>query len=165
MIAPGKLAWVTVVGVLAAGCAEFTGDGGMAPVTENVRREIGRDALKLTSAEDHRRARERVQALLSEPLSEQTAVQIALLNNRGLQAAYNELGISEAEYVQASLPPNPAIVVSRTFGTGNFVELGLQLVGNLLAMATLPRRTEIAPPGSIWRCWSGRARRPTPRPT
>lgn len=116
----------------------------MSPVTDSIRLEIGRDAVKLSSAEETRRARERVQALLSEPLSEDTAVQIALLNNRGLQAAYNDLGISEAEYVQASLPPNPAIAVSRTFGTGGFSEFGFQLIGNLLKMATLPRRMEIA---------------------
>jgi outer membrane protein TolC len=133
----------TLLGLLAAGCAQFTTDGGMAPVSDGVRREIGKDAVKLSSAEDARRARERVQTLLSEPLSEDTAVQIALLNNRGLQAAYNDLGISEAEYVQTSLPPNPALSVGRTFGTG-FVEIGFQLVGNLLAFATLPRRTEIA---------------------
>lgn len=144
MTAPSKVAIAALVGLLAAGCAKFTGDGGMAPVTDSVRREIGRDALKLSSAEENRRARERVQALLSEPLSEDAAVQIALLNNRGLQAAYNDLGVSEAAYVQASLPPNPSLVLSRTFGTGSFVGFGLQLVGNLLAMVTLPRRTEIA---------------------
>ncbi len=134
---------VTMIGLL-AGCAKFTGDGGMAPVTDSVRREIGRDAVKLSSAEENRRARERVQALLSEPLTEDAAVQITLLNNRGLQAAYNDLGISEAEYVQASLPPNPALTLKGTFGTGSFVELGFQLVGNLLAVATLSKRTEIA---------------------
>jgi outer membrane protein TolC len=144
MNAASKVTVVSMMGLLAAGCADFTGNGGMAPVTEGVRREIGRDAAKLTSAEDNRRARERVQSLLAKPLSEETAVQIALLNNRGLQAAYNDLGISEAEYVQASLPPNPVVIVSRTFGSGGFVEFALQLVGNLLAMTTLPRRTEIA---------------------
>ncbi len=144
MTAPSKIAIATLAGLLATGCAKFTGDGGMAPVTEGVRREIGRDAVKLTSVEENRRARERVQALLSEPLSEDAAVQITLLNNRGLQAAYNDLGVSEAEYVQASLPPNPSVVLSRTFGTGGFVDFGFQLVGNLLAMVTLPRRTEIA---------------------
>jgi len=139
-----KVAIAALLSLLAAGCAKFTGDGGMAPVTDSVRQEIGKDAVKLSSAEETRRARERVQALLSEPLSEDTAVQIALLNNRGLQAAYNDLGISEAEYVQTSLPPNPAIIVGRTFGTGGFAEVGFQLIGNLLAFATLPRRTEIA---------------------
>jgi outer membrane protein TolC len=116
----------------------------MAPVTDSVHREIGRDAVKLSSVVEARRARERVQVLLSEPLNEDAAVQISLLNNRGLQAAHNDLGISEAEYVQASLPSNPAITLSRTFGTGGFAEIGFQLVGNLLAMVTLPRRTEIA---------------------
>ena len=140
MTAASRVAIAAVLGLLAAGCAKFTGDGGMTPVTDGVRREIGKDAVKLSSAEQNRQARERVQALLSEPLSEDTAVQITLLNNRGLQAAYNDLGISEAEYVQASLPPNPTIILSRTFGTGGFVEFSLQLVGNLLAMATLPRR-------------------------
>lgn len=144
MIATSKIALAVVLGLLAAGCAKFTDDGGMAPVTDGVRKEIGKDAAKLSSPEDLRRARERMQALLGEPLTEESAVQVALLNNRGLQAAYNDLGVSEAEYVQTSLPPNPAINVGRTFGTGNFVEVGFQLVGNLLAFATLPRRTEIA---------------------
>lgn len=143
MTAALKIALAVTLGLLAAGCAKFTDDGGMAPVTHGVRKEIGKDVGKLTSADDHRRARERVQALLAEPLSEDAAVQIALLNNHGLQAAYNDLGISEAEYVQTSRPPNPALTVSRVFGPG-FVEIGFQLIGNLLAAATLPARTEIA---------------------
>lgn len=144
MNAVSKVILAAVLGLLAAGCAKFTDDGGMAPVTDGVRKEIGKEAAKLSSPEDHRRARERVQVFLAEPLSEEGAVQVALLNNRGLQAAYNDLGVSEAEYVQTSLPPNPAITVGRTIGTGNFAEIGFQLVGNLLAFATLPRRTEIA---------------------
>ena len=143
-MAGSKVAIATLAGLLAAGCAKFTGDGGMTPVSENVRREIGKDVVKLSSLEETRRARERVQGFLSEPLREDTAVQIALLNNRGLQAAYNDLGVSEAEYVQASLPPNPALVLSQTFGTGSFAGFGLQLVGNLLAFATLSKKTEIA---------------------
>jgi outer membrane protein TolC len=138
-----KAALAVAVGMMAAGCAQFTGDGGMSSVTDGVRKEIGKDVAKLASTEDQRRARERVQALLTEPLSDDTAVQIALLNNRGLQAAYNDLGISEAEYVQTSLPPNPVLTVSRVFGPG-FVEIGFQLIGNLLAAATLPARTAIA---------------------
>lgn len=139
-----RAASLGLMSLLAAGCAKFTDDGGMAPVTESIRKEIGRDAVKLSSPQDLQRARERVQSLLADRLTEDSAVQIALLNNRGLQAAYNDLGVSEAEYVQTSLPPNPAITFGRTFGTGSFVEFGFQLVGNLLAFATLPRRTEIA---------------------
>jgi outer membrane protein TolC len=139
-----KLALVAVIGALVAGCAQFTGDGGMAPVTDSIRERIGKDAVKLSSAENTRRAREQVQAMLSEPLTEDGAVQITLLNNRGLQAAYNDLGISEAEYVQATLPANPAVTLSRTLGTGGFVGFGLGVVGNLLSYVTQPKRREIA---------------------
>jgi len=140
----GRLASALLLAMVASACAKFTDDGGMAPVSDGVRREIGKDAVKLGSPEAARRAREQVQHLLAEPLTEDAAVEITLLNNRGLQAAYNDLGISEAEYVQATLPPNPAVAASRTFGTGGFVEFGFQLVGNLLAFATLPRKAEIA---------------------
>lgn len=141
---PSNIVAALLATLLAGACASFTDDGGMAPVSEGVRREIGKDTFKLSSPEAARQAREQVQQLLAEPLTEDAAVQITLLNNRGLQAAYNDLGISEAEYVQATLPANPAITLGRTFGTGSFVEFGFQLVGNLLAYATLPRRREIA---------------------
>jgi len=85
----------------------------MDEVASGVAREAGPDAgrsvVKIASAEQAQRAREQVAALLAGPLSADTAVQVALLNNRELQAAYNDLGISEADYVQASLPPNPAV--------------------------------------------------------
>jgi hypothetical protein len=40
------------------------------------------------------------------------AVQISLLDNRGLQAVYNELGIAEAAKVQAMFSPIPAFSFS-----------------------------------------------------
>ena len=73
------------------------------------------------------------------------AVQIALLNNRGLQAAYNELGIAEAVSVRQSLPPNPSVSISRVTGSVE-TEIDRQIVGNILALATLPARTGRLPP-------------------
>ena len=74
------------------------------------------------------------------------AVQIALLNNKGLQAAYNELGVSEARFVQASLPPNPGISLAGLRGGGEF-EIERKLVGDLLSLLTLPARRDIAEAG------------------
>ena len=54
---------------LLAGCASFSPDGGMGDVSSAVSRETGKDALKLASAEDMQRARERAAALLAAPLS------------------------------------------------------------------------------------------------
>lgn len=113
------MAGAILAGLLGAGCAKFTDDGGMSRVTEGVRRETGKDVATHAWPGDLRRTRERVQAMLTEPLGEDAAVQIGMLNNRGLQAAYSDLGNSEAEYVQASLPPNPTLVVSRGFGSAS----------------------------------------------
>ena len=63
--------------------------------------------MKIDSRDKEAHAAARVKQLLAKPLTAASAVQIALLNNRGLQAAYNELGISEAQMVEASLPPAP----------------------------------------------------------
>jgi outer membrane protein TolC len=64
--------------------------------------------------EDLDRIAQRVDELLGKPLSMDDAVQVALLNNRGLQAAYADLGITEAEIVQAGRLPNPGFSFGRT---------------------------------------------------
>jgi outer membrane protein TolC len=70
-------------------------------------------------------------------------VQIALLGNKGLQAAYNELALAETDLIQQSLPPNPTFSISRISGNGAS-EIERQVVGDILALATLPFRSEIA---------------------
>lgn len=59
----------------------------------------------------------------------------SLLNNRGLQAAFNELGMAEAQMVAASLPPNPRLGISKLSGRFE-IEVERQIVGSLLALAT-----------------------------
>ncbi len=71
------------------------------------------------------------------------AIEIALLDNRELQAAYNELGISEAALVKATLPPSPTFSLSDIAGGGAF-EFERQAVVSILALATLPARADIA---------------------
>jgi outer membrane protein TolC len=126
-----------------AGCVSLSADGGMAPVQGIAFAELKADAVKVSTEPERAAAAERVATLLQRPLTPGTAVQIALLNNRGLQAAYNELGISEAQSVQASLPPSPRFGFNQLVGDFE-VEITRQLVGNILALATLPARTEIA---------------------
>lgn len=134
---------LAIAASLVTGCASFSPDGGMGEVAQTVGRETGKDVLKIASPDKARQARERVTAILIEPLSADTAVQIALLNNRDLQAAYNDLGISEAAYVQASLPKNPSLSLLLYGGTG-ITNFETRLISNLLDLATLPARTKIA---------------------
>jgi len=90
-----------------AGCASLSGDGGLKPVQQAAEQHLGKTVQVLKSEADQNAVGDRVGELLAKPLSADSAVQIALLNNRGLQASFQELGIAEAELVQASRLPNP----------------------------------------------------------
>jgi outer membrane protein TolC len=126
-----------------SGCASFSPDGGMSVVATVASETINKDVVSIRTVDDAERARNTVQHLLRRALTVDTAVQIALLNNRGLQAAYNELALAEADLVEQSLPPNPTFAISRIAGNGA-VEIERQIVGDILALATLPFRSEIA---------------------
>ncbi|MFG1423176.1 TolC family protein [Roseixanthobacter liquoris] len=140
---PSGMVLAIPLALLLGGCVTFTPDGGMAPVASRVSGDIGGQVVKITSEEEAATARARVSALLSRPLDARAALQVALLNNRGLQAQYNALGISEAAYVAASLPPNPSFGVERLNGGGE-LDVERRLVANVLALLTLPARSEIA---------------------
>ena len=53
--------------------------------------------------------------LLRRPLNAARAVQVALLNNRALQATFAEVGVSYGEYVSAGLLKNPTLTASARF--------------------------------------------------
>jgi outer membrane protein TolC len=141
----GRAGLVTplLIALLLAGCATFSSDAGMQAVSGIAARELGKDALKIGSEETAAAAQARVRRLLASILSPDAAVQIALLNNPGLQAAYNELGIAEAATVEASLPPNPTLSISR-LSTPVELDIERRVAGDILALATLPARANIA---------------------
>ena len=138
-----RFAGVAFATALLSGCASFSSDGGMTAVSEMTAPALGADVAALRSDDDIAAADGAVAALLKRPLNADSAVQIALLNNRDLQAAYNELGIAEAVRVRASLPPAPKFHLSRMAGGGGF-EIEAQIVASILSLATLPSRADIA---------------------
>src|SRR3984893_17604154 len=125
------------------GCAAFSPDGGMTVVADVAGETINKDVVSIQTDDDAGRAQEAVRRLLRQTLSVDATVQVALLNNRGLQASYNELALAEADLVGARLPRNPTFSISRISGDGA-LETERQVVGDILALATLPFRSEIA---------------------
>jgi outer membrane protein TolC len=115
----------------------------MGPVTELGAATLKADVAKIRSEQDAALAQERVSVLLRKPIDDKTAVQIALINNRGLQAAYNDLGITEAQLAKSALPPNPSFSYS-LLATGGALEIERQIAMNIMAILTLPKREEIA---------------------
>ena len=95
------------------GCANFSADGGFGEVRQITKQHTGLDAGWHKTPAESGAAQQRVAELLAKTLSVDDAVQVALLNNRGLQASYAELGISEADLVQVSRLPNPGFSFGR----------------------------------------------------
>ncbi len=140
--------WTTAFVSLLGGCVTLSPDGGMSSVVERIAADEGRETAKVETPEKDILTQSRARALLKRGLGVNDAVQIALLRNKGLQAAYNELGISEARYVHDSLPPNPALSISKMSA---HLELDIErkLIADLLSLATLPARQDIAQ--TVWR--------------
>jgi len=129
--------------LLLPACATFSPDGGMGVPAAIAARELRKDVVAIRDDADAEAVRATVDRLIKRPLTADSAVQVALLNNRGLRAAYNELGMADAARVRRSLPPNPTFSATRLSGAAE-AELDREIVASILALATLPTRTEIA---------------------
>lgn len=86
-----------------------------------------------------------VRQMLARELTADQAVQIALLNNPGLQAIYEDLSVAQADLVQAGLLKNP--IFSGEFriheGTGDLAFEG-SLVQNFVDLFLIPLRKRVA---------------------
>ncbi len=127
---------------LLAGCTTFSRDGGMTVVNDLTRPRIGQEAVWLRNDADEKSAHTATRALLVKPLAADEAVKIALLNNRGLQAAYAELGIAEADLVQAGRLRNPGFSFSR-LRRADEIEIERTFLFDVLGLITMPLRTEL----------------------
>ncbi|MDH3319345.1 MAG: TolC family protein [Betaproteobacteria bacterium] len=126
---------------LLSGCVSFSPDGGFGKV-EQAAAERGAGLLRwVRSAEDADSVGARVRELLANPLSAEGAVQIALLNNPGLQARYAELGIAEADLVQASRWSGPKLSFAR-LTRGDEIERETSVFFDVLGLLSIPLSTK-----------------------
>lgn len=124
------------------GCASFSPDGGFDAVQSGTRAHIEQDVAWSRDAAARSETQARVAALLAQPLSADAAVQVALLNNPGLQSAFNTLGLAEADWVAARRLPNPGFSIGR-LTRGSEVEWERSLHFNLARLLTMPMRADI----------------------
>ncbi|MEJ7930135.1 TolC family protein [Ramlibacter sp. AN1015] len=124
--------------VLLAGCASFSPDGGFDRVAELTRERTGQAPSYQRSAQDTLHAQARIDELLAQPLSADAAVEVAFLNNRGLQADLHALGIAESELVRAGRLANPVFSFGRMREGQGAVEIERSVMFNVLALITRP---------------------------
>lgn len=139
-----KIGCLFVALLFLGGCSTVSLNAGFSDVSAQLEQ---RNAMKIawnSGTELDRDAAEQVGSLLKGKLSVDQAVQIALLNNRKLQAIYSELGVAQADLVQAGLLRNPIFHTAVLFqnGASPDIEVGADL--NFLEIFYRPLRRRVA---------------------
>jgi outer membrane protein TolC len=124
------------------GCTTFSADGGFDPVRKQTRAYLDKDVHWPRSEEERAKSDAQVGGLLTHEISSEDAVQIALLNNRALQASFEGLGVSEADLVQSGRLPNPRFTL-RHAGIAAKYDIEETLSFNVLSLFTAPYAHEM----------------------
>ena len=125
----------SALALLLSGCASLSADGGYGDVQALAQ---ARSAQPIPARPAGGEAAQRQLAeLLAKPLTAESAVQIALGNNRGLQASYAELGVAETDLVQAGRIANPVFSFGRIKGHEG-IELERTLTLPIMGLLTMP---------------------------
>ena len=132
-----RLTASSLAALVLAGCASFSQDGGFDNVEQLTKERIGQTPSYQRTGEQSDSAKARVAELLKQPLTADSAVEIALLNNRDLQASYADLGIAESDLVRAGRLANPSFSFGRLSGNG-VVEIDRALLFDVLGLVTMP---------------------------
>lgn len=138
-------AWVLIAAGALAGC-------GAAPssrfdeVQQLTAERLGQRVEWNGHTADDRAVEHAIDSLLARPLNVDGAVQVALLNNHHLQATFEDLGIAQADLVQAGLLKNPVIDIQIRFPdrSPSKTYLDFAAAENLLDVFLIPAREKIA---------------------
>lgn len=130
---------------LAGGCA-VPKKGGFADVSRTVNDRSGMRVHWYQGGPEDAEVAASVATLLEKDLTVDAAVQIALLNNRNLQATYEELGVAQADLVQAGLLRNPVFFgsVRIPHGPPSAANTEFEIMQPFLDLLFLPARKRLA---------------------
>jgi cobalt-zinc-cadmium efflux system outer membrane protein len=124
-----------------SGCASFQRGAGFDEVGRLVGDRVGMTVARTTGGDEDESIRERIRSMLARELSPDDVVQLTLLNNLELQATYQELGIAQADVVQAGLLTNPTLSLERRL-SGRAAEA--DVTQNFLDAVLVPLRQRVA---------------------
>jgi outer membrane protein, heavy metal efflux system len=139
-----RAAWARGLAVLLlAGCAAVDPTTRWQRVGDLAGSATGETLTWEQSDEDAARIRETVRDLQADGLSRDEAIRIALLNSRGLQATFEDVGIAEARVVQAGLFTNPSLAAILAFPL-NLGDASITLLGLLSDLWIVPAEEAVA---------------------
>ena len=128
------------------GCAQIQPKTGFDEIEQTISTRLDKQIRWIQNSEEDETVKEKIQQLLQQDLSVDSAVQIALLNNKTLQATYENMGIAQAEVVRAGLLNNPVFSLAARFPNQppSSVNLEFDLIGDFLNLLMLPARKHFA---------------------
>lgn len=131
---------------LLVGCASVPADHGLADVGRTVRERTGQRVAWLREDAEEAGAERTVRVMLTRPLSPEAAVQVALLKNPAVQETLGDLGLGQADLVQAGLIRNPLFFGRLRSPTAPPHEMNLEvsLAQNVMDLLLLPLRKKQA---------------------
>ena len=135
-----KLFFLPVI-LAVAGCASVDPNPAFQDLANTVHVRTGKRVQWNRGSTEDAEAQAAVASLLRRPLSADSAVQVALLNNHNLQATYEELGIAQADLVEAGLLKNPIFTFQRRF-PGEAMEM--DILKEFIDLFLLPLRKRVA---------------------
>ncbi|MBI4581714.1 MAG: TolC family protein [Planctomycetes bacterium] len=138
----GRCPLAGVVGLL-VGCASVEPGADYRQAGDLIRHRVGSGEVYDPQADAL--VEDKVDALLVDGLTIDEAVQVALLNNRGLQGAFLDIGVSRAEVVQSGLLANPtASFLAKLPEGGGRAHVEFELAQELVDLWQIPVRKKIA---------------------
>jgi cobalt-zinc-cadmium efflux system outer membrane protein len=137
--------WVFVAAAWVAGCGPVP-DNRFSQVQSLTADRLGQRVQWNGHTADDREVERAIDGLLARPLTVEAAVQVALLNNHKLQATFEDLGIAQADLVQAGLLKNPVLDLNVRFPDRKPFKTYLDFAAaeNLLDIFLIPARKKIA---------------------
>ena len=132
--------------VFLSGCTTVRLDAGFPEVSALIEERSGVKPYWNNGTDLDKDAAAKLASLLEKKLTADDAVQIALLNNRELQGFYADLGVAQADLVQAGLLSNPIFDAAIKWPApgGGRPDLELAAVMNFLDIFYLPLRKRVA---------------------
>jgi cobalt-zinc-cadmium efflux system outer membrane protein len=128
-----------------AGCANVPRDAGFTNVATLVAERTGKRVHWNQGTPSDRAVQSTVLSMLQKELTGDEAVQIALLNNRNLQATYEDLMVAQADLVSAGLLRNPVFDAEIRFPEGgDGVGVEMALVQDFIDIFYIPLRKRLA---------------------
>jgi outer membrane protein, heavy metal efflux system len=144
-VAPPRVGWVVVLLFSLTGCASVNLNAGFPEVSALVEERYATSIVWNNGTELDKEAAEKLRSLLQRNLTADSAVQIAMLNNRDLQAIYADLGVAQADLVQAGLFRNPVLDAAVFFPlSGVRPDFQLSVVFSFLDALYVPLRKRVA---------------------